>query len=115
LSRTRGTTLAKAVQAGVALLDDDRPDWRERISRAIEVNSVYDCPIAQTYGDFSDAGRDLYQRVTGAEPYRYPNETSGPTQDFWRWCYDHGFAVDTQEQPRAAALWEKAARVAVTA
>lgn len=54
------STIAERVAAGAAWLDENVPDWVERIDLArLDVSDCVDCVLGQLFGGFSGAPREL--------------------------------------------------------
>ena len=75
---------AKArVQAGIAYLDETSPNWREKFDwENFAVDSIYSCPIGQTFGDYTNHLNNLF-------PGRWDNSYSNLKAH--QWAVTHGF------------------------
>lgn len=61
------STIAERVSAGIALLDEKVPDWRERVSvEDFDIRSTYNCILGQVFGGV-DAGYHVGLERLGLE------------------------------------------------
>lgn len=102
------STMTERVEAGVAWLDDKRPDWRERVeAERLDMSDGCDCvcgqAFAQCVGHVEDARNGYMVACSLGVPGRGPI-TYGARD---RWAEDHGFTyngkldipADLQERP----------------
>lgn len=67
-------------ERGAALLDKRKPGWRDRVSTTwLDVSSVQNCPLGQTYGHYSTGKKELFG------------------SDSWEETTAHGFTVSKSE------------------
>ena len=76
LTRER-TTIEKAVQEGVNLLDEKGPDgWRELIDVGrLDIGAACDCVLGQVYGSFQRGLDELHTAGAGGWKYGFNHGT----------------------------------------
>jgi hypothetical protein len=85
--------IKERVDAGAAALDEVRPSWRSGIDPdALDVTSLFACPLGQTFGTFGTGVRTLLD---------LGEDETIVTDDIADWAVAHGFDVDEDEDADA--------------
>jgi hypothetical protein len=82
-------TITERVSAGAAALDEVRPAWRSGIDPdALDVTSLWTCPLGQTFGTFGQGVKALLD---------LGEDDSIVTDGIADWAVAHGFDVGEDE------------------